>query len=247
MSVTALPPKLWRPQLKRLAVVCGTLAVFTLLGAGARLPGSCQSAYSCEPETPLRQRVQGLSGKPCDWQNATAAPSAWPGSSWPLLHGRAPLPRQGRASASCSHALWRADSVPPVLQPRSMPAQLEQLPDIASAGTSYRFVLFHWAIVTLTRRSLRLAVSLASLTFTALQACVRPWLLTAALLVQLAPVHGAGSAVMMSVLDPACLPAGQMQCWRPATEWLTTTDSGGARACIAAGAGWHALPCSGRL
>ena len=36
-------------------------------------------------------------------------------------------------------------------------------------ASGYHFVLFHWAIITVTRRSLRLAVSLASLTFTALQ------------------------------------------------------------------------------
>ena len=63
-----------------------------------------------------------------------------------------------------------ADSVPSVLQPRSMPPQLEQLPDVAPSSGGYSLVLFHWAIITVTRRSLRLAVSLASLTFTALQA-----------------------------------------------------------------------------
>lgn len=40
-SVTALPPKLWRPQLQRLGFVCGTLALFTLLGAGVA-PDSSQ-------------------------------------------------------------------------------------------------------------------------------------------------------------------------------------------------------------
>ena len=33
-SVSALPVKLWKPQLKRLAFLCGTLALFTILGAG---------------------------------------------------------------------------------------------------------------------------------------------------------------------------------------------------------------------
>ena len=42
-SITALPVQLWRPQLKRLAFVCGTLALFTLLGAGELSAGTGHS------------------------------------------------------------------------------------------------------------------------------------------------------------------------------------------------------------
>ena len=51
-----------------------------------------------------------------------------------------------------------------------MPAKLEQLPEVVTGRQGYSFVLFHWTLITITRRSVRLAVSLASLTFTALQA-----------------------------------------------------------------------------
>ena len=56
-----------------------------------------------------------------------------------------------------------------MLQPRNLPASIEQLPDLGPSSYGYQFVLFHWGFITITRRSLRLALSLASLTFTALQ------------------------------------------------------------------------------
>ena len=75
------------------------------------------------------------------------------------------------AQCLCLHSEDQApaDGVPPVLQPRNLPSSIEQLPDIGASSSGYRFVLFHWGFITVTRRSLRLALSLASLTFTALQ------------------------------------------------------------------------------
>lgn len=66
------------------------------------------------------------------------------------------------------------DSVPAVQQSRAPPASLTGLPRLPPTASSYRFVVFHWGIFTITRRSLALASSAASLTFLALQvrACI---------------------------------------------------------------------------
>ncbi len=62
----------------------------------------------------------------------------------------------------------RADGVPPVLQPRGVPPGIEGLPGVPAAAGGYRFV--HLWVITVTRRSVALAISAASLTFVALQA-----------------------------------------------------------------------------
>lgn len=62
-----------------------------------------------------------------------------------------------------------ADGVPPVQQARTPPSALTGLPQLSATSSNYRFVIFHWGILTITRRSLTLAASAASLTFLALQ------------------------------------------------------------------------------
>ena len=62
-----------------------------------------------------------------------------------------------------------ADSVPPVLQTRGVPPAAEGLPATLSALGSYNYVLFHFFFITITRRSLSLAVAASCLTFVALQ------------------------------------------------------------------------------
>lgn len=59
------------------------------------------------------------------------------------------------------------DGVPPVLQVRAPPPGLEGLPALAPTG--YQYVLLHVGPITITHRSLNLAVTAASLTFSALQ------------------------------------------------------------------------------
>ena len=60
-----------------------------------------------------------------------------------------------------------AEGVPPVLQTRGLPPALEGLPGAPHSG--YRYVLFHLWFITVTRRSLSLAVAASCLTFIALQ------------------------------------------------------------------------------
>lgn len=62
-----------------------------------------------------------------------------------------------------------ADGVPPVLQTRGVPPAAEGLPSSISTPGSYRYVLFHFWFITITRRSLSLAVAASCLTFVALQ------------------------------------------------------------------------------
>ncbi|CAL8467723.1 g7261 [Coccomyxa elongata] len=62
-----------------------------------------------------------------------------------------------------------ADGVPPVLQTRGVPPAAEGLPSSVSTPGSYRYVLFHFWFITITRRSLSLAVAASCLTFVALQ------------------------------------------------------------------------------
>ncbi len=73
----------------------------------------------------------------------------------------------------------RADGVPPVLQPRGVPPGIEGLPGVPAAAGGYRYVLVHLWVITVTRRSVALAISAASLTFVALQArslaCSSEW------------------------------------------------------------------------
>lgn len=54
-------------------------------------------------------------------------------------------------------------------QTRNFPAALERVPQLQAANPGYRYVLFHWLFITITRRSVQLAISTACLTFTALQ------------------------------------------------------------------------------
>ncbi|PNH03087.1 Protein ABCI12, chloroplastic [Tetrabaena socialis] len=63
--------------------------------------------------------------------------------------------------------LLLADGLPSLLQARAPPLSLEGLPPIP--GTGYHYVLLHVGIFTVTHRSLNLAITAASLTFSALQ------------------------------------------------------------------------------
>lgn len=67
-----------------------------------------------------------------------------------------------------------AGGLPPVTQSQNLPANLEGLPPLTPADDSYSHVLFHWMFITVTRRSLQLAVSTSCLTFATLQVCVPP-------------------------------------------------------------------------
>ncbi len=64
-----------------------------------------------------------------------------------------------------------ADGVPPVQQERGLPAAMEGLPDKMPFSSGYRYVIFHFFFVTITRRSLSLAIAASCLTFVALQVC----------------------------------------------------------------------------
>lgn len=63
-----------------------------------------------------------------------------------------------------------SDGVPPVLQPRSPPPALESLPVLPPSPGGYSYVVFHVGFITITRRSINLAITASTLTFTALQA-----------------------------------------------------------------------------
>ena len=86
---------------------------------------------------------------------------------------RAPRPVQGSQTPSACFP-GCADGVPPVLQPRSVPPGIEGLPGVAPAAGGYRYVILHLWLITVTRRSVALAVSAASLTFVALQVRAAP-------------------------------------------------------------------------
>lgn len=62
-----------------------------------------------------------------------------------------------------------ADGIPPVLQPRAPAAALEGLGALQPAQGGYRYVLLHLWIVTVTQRSVKLAITAAAVTFIALQ------------------------------------------------------------------------------
>ncbi|KAI8463111.1 MAG: cobalt transport protein [Monoraphidium minutum] len=61
-----------------------------------------------------------------------------------------------------------ADGVPPLLQARALPNAAEGLPGLAP-GTPYSYVILNLGIITITRRSVNLAITAAALTFCALQ------------------------------------------------------------------------------
>lgn len=61
------------------------------------------------------------------------------------------------------------DGVPPVTQTQHLPHEVEGLPALTGAGANHRHVLFHWLFITVTRRSLQLAISSSCLTFATLQ------------------------------------------------------------------------------
>ena len=48
---------------------------------------------------------------------------------------------------------------------------MEGLPDSVPFSSGYRYVLFHFWFITITRRSLSVAVAASCLTFVALQVC----------------------------------------------------------------------------
>lgn len=62
-----------------------------------------------------------------------------------------------------------SDGVPPVLQPRGPAPGVEGLPPLPPAQGGYTYVLLHLWIITITHRSVNLAITAATLTFTALQ------------------------------------------------------------------------------
>ncbi len=61
-----------------------------------------------------------------------------------------------------------ADGVPPLLQARALPNGMEGLPAV-SPESAYNYVILNLGIITITRRSINLAVTAAALTFCALQ------------------------------------------------------------------------------
>jgi energy-coupling factor transport system permease protein len=61
-----------------------------------------------------------------------------------------------------------ADGVPPLLQARALPNGLEGLPPL-SPEAPYSYVVLNLGIITVTRRSINLAITAAALTFCALQ------------------------------------------------------------------------------
>lgn len=62
-----------------------------------------------------------------------------------------------------------SDGVPPVLQPRSPPNALEGIHTTLAPDTPYSYVILNLGFITITRRSINLAITAAALTFTALQ------------------------------------------------------------------------------
>lgn len=62
-----------------------------------------------------------------------------------------------------------SDGIPPVLQPRAPPAGLEGLPACPPPDQPYNYVLLHLWFITITKRSVNLAITAATLTFSALQ------------------------------------------------------------------------------
>ena len=73
---------------------------------------------------------------------------------------------QGRVmGAAC------ADGVPPVQQERGLPAAMEGLPERVPFSGAYHYVIFHFWFITITRRSLSVAIAASCLTFVALQVC----------------------------------------------------------------------------
>ncbi|EIE24690.1 CbiQ-domain-containing protein [Coccomyxa subellipsoidea C-169] len=62
-----------------------------------------------------------------------------------------------------------ANGVPPVLQTRGVPPAAEGLPSTLSTTGGYGYVLFHFWFITITRRSMSLAIAASCLTFVALQ------------------------------------------------------------------------------
>ena len=110
-TTLTLPPRLWRPQLARLAGLCSVVFVFTAIGADSVAPVTADRSLPA----------------------AAAATSA----------GEAALP----ASMAQAGAMRGA----------------------VSAAASYSYTLFHCGFITITRRSLALAVAFAGMSFVALQ------------------------------------------------------------------------------
>lgn len=59
--------------------------------------------------------------------------------------------------------------MPPVQQERGLPPALEGLPEKVPCNGGYRYVLFHLWFITITRKSVSVAIAASCLTFVALQ------------------------------------------------------------------------------
>ena len=70
------------------------------------------------------------------------------------------------------YCYWCELSAPVLVQSRAPTAALQGLPSLSPA-VPYRYVLFHFAFITVTRRSVNLAIAASCLTFTALQVRIR--------------------------------------------------------------------------
>ena len=163
-TMLALPRRLWQPQLLRLGALSGVLFFFTLIGAQAGAWGDMQG-----PAAAALPRLRGLrcNGRSCPAPVSTQL-RAWPAMKLLVLPFRCPAGAEG---------------VPPVLSNRAVPeaaaaagagaaaAVAAELPSsMAALGAApYRYVLFHFGWITVTKRSLNLAIAFAGLTFAALQ------------------------------------------------------------------------------
>lgn len=93
-----------------------------------------------------------------------------------------------------------ADGVPPVQQERGLPAAMEGLPNRVPFSGGYRYVIFHFWFITITRRSLSVAIAASCLTFVALQVC---------------RIHGSRGVVSATAVAAACSlpPPPREQCY----------------------------------
>ena len=147
LSTLALPSNLWRPQLKRLGSLALLIFVFTALGAGVQ-PSFHLKCKRNPQWTALRSESEAVH------VNDTIR--------WRTFH-------QGLIYASASKQGCCADGVPPVQQERGLPAAMEGLPGSVPYSGGYRYVLFHFWFITITRRSLSVAIAASCLMFVALQ------------------------------------------------------------------------------
>ena len=107
------------------------------------------SVDRCKPSLLQQQHLWALNGPP-----------TYPQQQLSLLPGGA----KARSN-------FCADGVPPVQQERGLPPALEGLPDKVPCNGGYRYVLFHLWFITITRKSVSVAIAASCLTFVALQVC----------------------------------------------------------------------------